>query len=99
LNGWWAKSVHESAVIEPRLRRDGGTVLLQKELLSSLKVVVAGAFASDPMEQSKAGYYADFILYPLLIVSLGVFEMGSAHKVPYLLSILSGFRFTHADDR
>ena len=36
------------------------------------------------MEQSKAGYYADFILYPLLIVSLGVFDLGSAHKVPYL---------------
>jgi sterol desaturase/sphingolipid hydroxylase (fatty acid hydroxylase superfamily) len=45
---------------------------------------MAGAFASGPMEQSKAEYYADFILYPLLIVSLGMFEMGSAHKVPYL---------------
>lgn len=36
------------------------------------------------MEQSKAGYYADFILYPVLIIGLGVFETGSVHKFPYL---------------
>jgi sterol desaturase/sphingolipid hydroxylase (fatty acid hydroxylase superfamily) len=45
---------------------------------------VAGAFASDPMEQSKAGYYADFILYPLLIMGLVAFETGSVHEFPYL---------------
>ena len=36
------------------------------------------------MEQSKAGYYADFILYPLLITGLSVFEAGSFHKFPDL---------------
>jgi len=45
---------------------------------------VPGVFASDPMEQSKAGYYADFILYPLLITGLSVFEAGSFHKFPDL---------------
>ncbi len=36
------------------------------------------------MEQSKAGYYADFILYPVLIMGLGAFETGSVHEFPYL---------------
>jgi fatty acid hydroxylase family protein len=45
---------------------------------------VTGAFASDPREQSRAAYYADFIFYPLLIMGLGVIETGSVHKVPYL---------------
>ena len=60
---------------------------------------MAGAFASDPMGQSKPGYYADFILYPVLIIGLGVFEMGSVHKFPYLLAMLSGSRITYVDNR
>ena len=35
------------------------------------------------MEQSKAGYYADFILFPLLIVGLGAREINSVHAIPY----------------
>ena len=36
------------------------------------------------MELSKAGYYADFILYPLLIVGLGAREMNFVHTFPYV---------------
>ena len=36
------------------------------------------------MELSKAGYDADFILYPLLIVGLGAREMNFAHIFPYV---------------
>ena len=61
-----------------------GHFCFKKDLLCSPKAGVAGAFASDPMEQSKPGYYADFVLYPLLIMGLGVFETGRVHKVPYL---------------
>ena len=35
------------------------------------------------MEQSKTGYYADFILYPLLIIGLCAFEMNTSHTFPY----------------
>ena len=36
------------------------------------------------MEQSRAGYYADFILFPLLIVGLGAREMKFVHAFPCL---------------
>jgi sterol desaturase/sphingolipid hydroxylase (fatty acid hydroxylase superfamily) len=36
------------------------------------------------MEQSKAGYYADFILLPLVIVGLMAREVHIAHAFPYL---------------
>jgi hypothetical protein len=50
------------------------------QMLSSKR----GAIARDWMELSKAGYYADFILYPLLIVGLGAREMNFAHTFPYV---------------
>lgn len=45
---------------------------------------MAGVFASGPMEQSKAGYYADFIVYPLLIAAFGGSEINGVHGFPYL---------------
>jgi hypothetical protein len=53
-------------------------------IIAIAQAAAAGVFASHPMEQSKAGYHADFILYPLLIMGLSVIETGSIHKFPYL---------------
>jgi sterol desaturase/sphingolipid hydroxylase (fatty acid hydroxylase superfamily) len=36
------------------------------------------------MEQSKAGYYADFILYPLFIIGLAAREIDAVRAFPYL---------------
>jgi len=36
------------------------------------------------MEQSKAGYYADFVLFPLLIVGLGTCDVISVRAFPYM---------------
>jgi sterol desaturase/sphingolipid hydroxylase (fatty acid hydroxylase superfamily) len=36
------------------------------------------------MEQSKVGYYADFILFPLVIGGLAAREINLVHAVPYL---------------
>lgn len=43
-----------------------------------------GASARDLMELSKAAYYADLILYPLLVVGLGAREMTFVHAFPYV---------------
>jgi len=50
------------------------------QMLSSKR----GALAGDSMELSKAGYYADYILYSLPIVGLGAREMNFAHTFPYV---------------
>ena len=55
-------------------------------------------FASHPMEQSKAGYYADLILYPLLVMGLSAFETWNIHRMSIPLAMLPGSRIAHVDN-
>ena len=51
------------------------------------------------MELSKAGYYADLVLYPSLIVGLGVREMIFVHAFPFVWLCSIGSRIVDLDDR